>query len=148
MANLKLYYVSQLDFDRQIKNAKLPLQQIQIYSMLARLGKPTRGSDVIEAAMKPKPDGEGLITRQKSEVLAAWYFSPKRRPDCVTLGIPTPVNEDPADKVTRLTAEKERIERELAEAEQAFLDAAEKEAEEESDEAGDEDKEESNEAAE
>jgi hypothetical protein len=127
MANYKLYYLSQIDFDRQIKNAKHPLQQIQIYRALAKLGKPTRGSDVIEAAVKT----EGLQTRQDYAVLAAWYFSPKRRPDCVRLGEPVDSNEDLADKITRLTDEIERLTDELALAQLEFEEEAKKESEDE-----------------
>lgn len=127
MANFKMYYLSQPDFDTKVKNAKMPLQQIQIYRALAKIGKPTRGVDVIEAAVKE----EGLITRQDYAVLAAWYFSPKRRPDCVRLGEPTVRDEDLADKITRLTAELEAKAKELDEAEEAFLKAAEEEIKEE-----------------
>lgn len=134
MANFKMYYLSTTDFDTKIKNAKMPLQQIQIYRALAKIGKPTRGVDVIAAAVKD----EGLITRQDHAVLAAWYFSPKRRPDCVRLGEPTIVEEDLADKVTRLTAELEAKANELHEAEQAWLKMAEEEAKNE--EPGNEDK--------
>lgn len=124
MANFKMYYLSSTDFDTKVKNAKMPLQQIQIYRALAKIGKPTRGVDVIAAAVKD----EGLVTRQDHAVLAAWYFSPKRRPDCVRLGEPTIVEEDLADKVTRLTDELEAKKVELAEAEAAWTKAMEEEA--------------------
>ena len=117
MPNIKLYYLSQADFDRQIKNAKMPPQQIQIYRALARLGKPTRGVDVIAEAVKT----DGLITRQDYAVLAAWYFSPKRRPDCVRYGEPSYTQESLADKITRLTAELEDKTNELNAAEEEFL---------------------------
>lgn len=113
MTNTKLYYLSQVDFDSQIKNGKYPLQQKQIYKALAAIGKPTRGMDAVDAAVK----NEGLLTRQAYDVLAAWYFSPKRRPDCVRLGEPTVINESLEDRVTRLTDELEAKANELAAAE-------------------------------
>lgn len=135
MANFKLYYLSQSDFDTKVKNAKMPLQQIQIYRALANLGKPSRGVDVIDAAVKE----QGLITRQDYAVLAAWYFSPKRRPDCVRLGEPTIVEEDLADKITRLTDEIETKQLELMEAQEAFKKMVDEEGELESEEPGNED---------
>lgn len=128
MTNTKLYYLTQADFDSQIKNGKFPLQQKQIYKALAANGKPMRGMDAVEKAVKE----EGLITRQAYDVLAAWYFSPKRRPLAyVTLGEPTIVNEDLADKITRLTAEIEAKGIELLEAEEALRAELEAEAKEE-----------------
>lgn len=95
MSNTKLYYISQSDFDAKIKGTKLPKQAIQLYEALAKLGTPTQGSKVVGAAVEA-----GLVTRQDHAVLAAWYFSPKRRPACVTLGIPAiqaPEVEDTTD---------------------------------------------------
>jgi len=134
MPNYKLYYITQSDFDAQIKNGKYPLQQKQLYEALAKLGTPTRGEHVVDQAKKPKDQGgEGLATKQNSAVLAAWYFSEKRRPACVTLGVPTPIAEDLEDKITRLTAELEAKAKELGDAEEAYLkQQAEIEAESES----------------
>ena len=64
-------------------------------------------------------------------MLAAWYFSEKRRPTCVRLGGPaTPVHEDIEDKITRLTDEIETRQAELAAAEAELLKKMESEAEE------------------
>ena len=77
----KFYSLTAEAYDAEISGAKLPLQQKQIYSALVRLGKPSRGVDVVANAVE-----HGLVTKQAYDVLAAWYFSPKRRPDCVRLG--------------------------------------------------------------
>jgi hypothetical protein len=117
MANYKYYYVSQADFDREIKNAKMPHQQLQLYTALAKLGKPTRGADIVDQAKKTKENGgEGLITRQASDVLAAWYFSEKRRyayPIKVS-STDTPINEDPKVKRERLARQLSDLEVEIA----------------------------------
>jgi hypothetical protein len=134
MANIKLYYLSQANFDAKIKNAKLPLQQIQIYRALAAIGKPTRGVDVIDKAVKEY----SLQTKQDYAVLAAWYFSDKRRPECVTRDVPVEINEDLADKITRLTAEIEAKQEELALAELEFSEQAETEEEEAKEDSEDE----------
>ena len=129
MANYKLYYVSQSDFDAKIKNAKMPHQQNLIYKALADLGKPTRGQDVVEHAVKRF----GLQTRQDYAVLAAWYFSEKRKPAAVTLGMPTVVDEDPEDRIARLELEIEAKSAELADAKAALEEMqAEAQKEEES----------------
>lgn len=84
----KFYSLTQAAYDAEIKNAKLPLQQKQIYAALVRLGKPVRGQDAVANAVE-----HGLQTKQAYDVLAAWYFSPKRRPDCVKLGSDTTPTE-------------------------------------------------------
>jgi hypothetical protein len=95
MSNIKLYFVSSSDLDRAVAEIKMPKQQVQIYRALADLGTPTRGCDVIAHAVK----NFGLETRQDYQVLAAWYFSEKRRPACVTIGKPVepPQIEDMTD---------------------------------------------------
>lgn len=120
MANTKLYYLSQLDFVNHIKNAKMPPQQIQIYAALADLGVPTRGADAVTHAEKKF----NLITRQPHDVLAAWYFSKKRRPLAYVIeGEPTPVIvEDLPSKITRLTDEIEAKQTELKAAESEWLE--------------------------
>ena len=81
MSNIKLYSITAEAF--AVVNAmKLPLQQKQIYKSLMELGTPSRGVDVIDHAVK----NNGLVTRQDYAVLAAWYFSSKRRPTEVTIG--------------------------------------------------------------
>lgn len=81
MANIKLYSLS-VEANAKIQAEKWPLQAKQLYASLAEIGKPTRGVDIVAYAVKNK----GLITRQDYAVLAAWYFSAKRRPVEVTLG--------------------------------------------------------------
>lgn len=97
----KFYSLTAEAFDAEIKNAKLPLQQKQIYAALVRLGKPVRGQDAVADAV-----AHGLVTKQAYDVLAAWYFSPKRRPDCVKLGSDAtpvaPVDKAPADSMAAL----------------------------------------------
>lgn len=77
----KFYSLTADAYASQIRDSKLPLQQKQIYAALVRLGKPVRGCDAVANAVE-----HGLVTKQAFDVLAAWYFSPKRRPDCVRLG--------------------------------------------------------------
>jgi hypothetical protein len=76
----KFYSLTPAAFASEIQGAKMPLQQKQIYAALVKLGKPSRGCDVVAQAV-----ADGLVTRQAYDVLAAWYFSPKRRPACVTV---------------------------------------------------------------
>jgi len=77
----KFYTLTTSDYQAQIVGAKLPLQQKQLYRALAESGKPMIGSAVVDLAIEKY----GLVTRQDSAVLAAWYFSVKRRPSCVRL---------------------------------------------------------------
>lgn len=97
----KFYSLSEAEFNAQIQGSKLPLQQKQIYAALVRLGKPVRGQDAVANAVE-----HGLVTKQPYDVLAAWYFSPKRRPECVRLSgdaEPTkPVDQVPADSMSAL----------------------------------------------
>src|SRR5262245_2905108 len=81
MSNFKLYSLTEAAYRAEIANGKFPLQQKQIYAALVRLGKPTRGCDAVAEAVKA-----GLQTKQDYAVLAAWYFSDKRRPACVKRG--------------------------------------------------------------
>lgn len=118
MANTKLYSLSQSDFDAHIKNGKFPLQQKLIFQALAASGKAMRGMDAVTLAEKEY----GLITIQPHDILAAWYFSPKRRTAFVKLGEQNVVNESPEDRVTRLTAELEAKTNELVAAELAYLE--------------------------
>lgn len=97
----KFYSLTAEAYNAEISNAKLPLQQKQIYAALVRLGKPVRGQDAVAEAV-----AGGLVTKQAYDVLAAWYFSPKRRPACVRMsGDATPVapsDKAPADSMAAL----------------------------------------------
>jgi hypothetical protein len=84
MSNIKTYFISQSNW-AAIKATKMPLQAKQLYESLCEIGKPTRGVDVVTYAVKNK----GLQTRQDYAVLAAWYFSTKRRPAEITHTEPT-----------------------------------------------------------
>lgn len=84
MSNIKTYYISETSW-AAIKGTKMPLQAKQLYESLCEIGKPTRGVDVVEYAVKNK----GLVTRQDYAVLAAWYFSSKRKPSEITFDKPT-----------------------------------------------------------
>lgn len=96
MSNIKLYSLSQESY-ALVKATKLPKQALQLYKALADSGKALRGVDIVDLAVK----NEGLVTRQDYAVLAAWYFSPKRRPDEVKCGEPVvnvPVIENMNDE--------------------------------------------------
>jgi hypothetical protein len=75
---IKLYSLTTSAFAAEIQGSKMPLQQKQIYAALARMGGAQRGKHVVAEAVRA-----GLQTKQDYEVLAAWYFSDKRRPACV-----------------------------------------------------------------
>ena len=83
MSNIKNYYLA-LDTWNKIKGQKMPLQAKQLYESLVEIGKPTRGIDIVAYAVENK----GLITKQDYAVLAAWYFSAKRRPEEITHDVP------------------------------------------------------------
>ena len=77
----KFYACTLTDYVNQIAQDKLPLQQKQLYRALAESGRAMIGSDVVKLAMEKY----NLVTRQDPAVLAAWYFSVKRRHVAVRL---------------------------------------------------------------
>lgn len=96
MSNIKLYSLTPESF-AIIKGEKYPKQALQLYKVLAESGKGMRGIDIVALAIK----NEGLVTRQEYAVLAAWYFSSKRRPSEIKIGEPiliVPIIEDMTDE--------------------------------------------------
>lgn len=104
--SFKYYSLTADAYARDIVNAKMPLQQKQLYAALVRLGVPSRGVDIVAEAKRA-----GLITRQDEAVLAAWYFSVKRRPACITVSgdATPPASESKEVRIARLQAELARL---------------------------------------
>lgn len=94
----KFYSLTEQDFKSILASEKLLPQQKQIYAALVRLGKPVRGQDAVAEAV-----AAGMHTNQPYDRLAAWYFSPKRRPSLVRMsGDATPF--EPAGPATGIEA--------------------------------------------
>jgi hypothetical protein len=87
---MKKFYVLPADRLASAVAGKTPRQQVQILTAMSTIGRPATGTEIIAHAI----ENHGLVTRQRYDVLYAWYARDNERrgvkqvSESITLNVP------------------------------------------------------------